>query len=175
MKLKSFLKFSALFFISIFPSIFLIEVGYKLIPESISIFGKAGSKQYTYDDITGYSLRRNISDQVLGINTDQFGNRNTARKYDKKKKSILFVGDSTVFGWGVRDEDSYVYLLSKKPKFACFNIINLGVPSYSLGNIKEVIDNKSLQYDPLIIFTSITWPWKPFESDFYGPNPSEDW
>ena len=103
MKLKSFLKFSALFFISIFPSIFLIEVGYKLIPVSISIFGKAGSKQYTYDDITGYSLRRNISDQVLGINTDQFGNRNTARKYDKKKKSILFVGDSSVFGWGVRE------------------------------------------------------------------------
>ena len=175
MKLKSFIKFSALLFISIFPSIVLIEVGYKLIPESISIFGKAGAKQYTFDDITGYSLRRNISDQVLGVNTDRFGNRITARNYDKNKKSILFVGDSTVFGWGVRDKDSYVYLLSESPKFNCLNFINLGVPSYSLGNIKEVIKNKSLQYDPSIILTSITWPWKAFESDFYGPNPSEDW
>ena len=175
MKIKTFLKFGLLLFFSVFPSIVLVEFAYKLIPRQISILGQAGANQYTFDNITGYSLRKNISDQVLGVNTDEFGNRITFREYDNKKRSILFVGDSTVFGWGVVDTESYVYLLSKNPKFSCLNIINLGVPSYSLGNIKKVISEKSIKYNPVIIFTSITWPWKPFEDEFYGTNPSEDW
>ena len=147
----------------------------KLPRSSYSRDGKAGFPQYTYDNITGYSLRKNINDNFISVETDSYGNRKAFRDFDPQKKSIVLIGDSTVFGWGVRDEQTFAYKIGQNEKFSCLNIVNLGVPSYSLGNISEVIKYKANEYNPAIIFTAVLWPWKAFEAPFYGPNPKDDW
>tara|TARA_B100000212_G_scaffold312552_1_gene264896 strand:+ start:86 stop:1171 length:1086 start_codon:yes stop_codon:yes gene_type:complete len=158
------------------PSFLIIELMLNKLPRSsYRRDGKVGFSQYTYDNITGYSLRKNINDSFISVETDSYGNRKGFRDFDPKKKSIVLIGDSTVFGWGVRDEETFAYKIGQNEKFSCLNIVNLGVPSYSLGNISEVIKYKANKYNPAIIFTAVLWPWKAFEDTFYGPNPKDDW
>lgn len=123
--------------------------------------GLTVNKHFTFNGITGYSLVPNISDNKRSIHTDAFGFRKTSRAYDASKKSIIFVGDSTVFGWGVKDEETFVYKLSIDPVFDRFNVINMGVPSYSLSNIVATIRNVVPKYNPEIVVISVLWPWGP--------------
>ena len=137
--------------------------------------GKPWTDHYKYDPLTGYSLQSNIKDEYRDIYTNGFGNRTTKRPFDSTKESIVIIGDSTVFGWGAKNSETFPYLLSKDDRFNCFNIVNLGVPSYSLANIKNTIKFKAKNYNPRLVITSILWPWEPFNNSFYGPEPRKDW
>lgn len=117
---------------------------------------------FTYDPVTGYALIPNIHDSRQAINTDSNGFRTVGRPIDPGKPSIIFVGDSTVFGWGVADEHTFVYLLGQQNFLEEYNIINMGVPSYSLGHIVQVLKNKVSKFRPKIVVVAILWPWKPF-------------
>lgn len=137
-----------------------VNVAGKIYP----LAGLAGPQHYTYDAVTGYSLIPGINDPKQQITTDTNGFRTTGRKIDVDKPSIIFVGDSTVFGWGVGDAETFQYLLAQERTFKGYNIINMGVPSYSLGHIAAVLKNKVLQFNPRIVVVGILWPWKAFES-----------
>jgi hypothetical protein len=129
---------------------------------------------FTFDPVTGYAPIPNIRDRQRGISTDEFGNRITARPFDKGKQSIVLVGDSSVFGWGVRDEQTFAYKLAKDPRFSEYNIVDTGVPSYSLGHIAAVIKDKAARYNPALVVVAVLWPWKAF--DFAGEyGSSEGW
>ena len=105
------IKLLLLIFISTTPSVLIIELMLDKLPRrsSYSRDGKVGISQYTYDNITGYSLRKNINDSFISVETDSYGNRKGFRDFDPQKKSIGLIGDSTVFGWGVRDEQTFAY------------------------------------------------------------------
>ena len=126
--------------------------------------GLANPIHYTFDSISGYSLIPNINDIARQITTDQYGFRVTGRTYDESKSSIIFVGDSTVFGWAVKDTATFAYLLADRFAHHDLNFINMGVPSYSLGHIGQVLKYKVPEYDPTLVFVSILWPWLPFNS-----------
>lgn len=137
-----------------------LKMGSRIYPDK----GLAGEGHYTYDPLTGYALIPNIIDKSQGITTDENGFRITAHKINFNKKSIIFVGDSTVFGWCVADKDTFVFRLSGREKLQKYNVINMGVPSYSLGHISAVLTKKVPLYNPKIVFVQILWPWKPFEA-----------
>lgn len=126
--------------------------------------GLARPYHYTFDPITGYAMIPNIHDSSQSITTDEYGFRTTGRKIDLNKGSIIFVGDSTVFGWGVKDTGTFPYLIAHDEDLKKFNVINMGVPAYSLGHIVSVIKNKVPQFRPKIVFVAILWPWKPFDA-----------
>lgn len=126
--------------------------------------GLTGPQHYTFDKDTGYSLIKDMNDTEQNIQTDPQGFRTSGKPIDQNKSSIIFVGDSTVFGWGVKNTDTYVYRLAQLPQFNDYNLINMGVPSYSLAHILEVIKNKVPLYKPKIVVVQILWPWKPFEA-----------
>ncbi len=136
-----------------------VRLGDRIYPLS----GLADSRHYTFDPKTGYALIPNIHDEKQFITTDQHGFRTTGKAIDPDRESIIFVGDSTVFGWGVRDEAAFPYLLAHQDSLNNFNIINMGVPSYSIGHIVQVLEEKVPLYKPKIVFVAILWPWKPFD------------
>lgn len=125
--------------------------------------GMTLNEHFTFDTITGYSLIKNITDQTASITTDENGNRISSKKFSKNLKSIVFVGDSTVFGYGVKDDETFIYKLSNDPYFQDYNLVNLGVPSYSIGHIAAVLKNKVKKYNPAIVIVAVLWPWKAFE------------
>lgn len=126
--------------------------------------GITSPEHYTFDPLTGYSLIPSIVDREAFITTDQYGLRITGRPVDIARKSVIFVGDSTVFGWGVKDTKNFVYLISQSQDLKEFNVINMGVPAYSLGHIKAVLENKVARFNPALVFVQILWPWKPFDA-----------
>ena len=66
------------------------------------------------------------------VYTDKFGYRvpNLNYKYSDEKKTIFFIGDSTTFGNGVIEKNTFVGKLRKL--FVKKNIINSSVPGYNL-------------------------------------------
>ena len=122
--------------------------------------GKVISIHYTYDEKVGYTLRPNIKDALRSINTDSKANRVVKYPFDPNKRTVAFIGDSTVFGYLVKDGESFPYLLSEKnPKL---NIVNMGVPAYGVENIEATLEYKLEELKPEVVFVSILWP-------FYDP------
>ena len=165
---KNLVHYIVLIFIPVFSILLMFEGYLHLINYSGSYKtdGITTNQHFTFDPLTGYSLIPNIDDKPRCITTDAAGNRVTASKADPRKETIAFVGDSTVFGWGVCDSQTYVYQLSATSKFSNFNFINYGVPSYSIAHITEVLENKVRKSQSKIVFVAILWPWKAYED--YG-------
>jgi hypothetical protein len=123
----------------------------------------------TFDSVAGYALIPNIRDHFRGVSTDAFGNRITSRSTIRHDRSIVLVGDSSMFGWGVTDEDTFAFKLANDPRFSEFNIVNTAVPSYSVAHIVAVLKHKVQLYNPALIIVGVSWPWKAFEAiDEYG-------
>ena len=169
---KTFIKYVIMILICLGGCCIVAELGLRLLDYKEQYAGRykhdgiTDNSHYTYDEISGYSLIPQMRDPLKGITTDVNGNRISAHPFDPQKQSIVFVGDSTVFGWGVRDEETFVYKLSQDKRFENYNFVNLGVPSYSLAHIAAVLEHKVPQYNPKIVFIAVLWPWKAFES--YG-------
>jgi len=81
-----------------------------------------------------YSFKKNFSGKVYGktVYTDDHGFRipNKEFRYDQKKSSIVFIGDSTTFGNGVDEEKTFVGKLRIKKKE--FNFYNTAVIGYQI-------------------------------------------
>ncbi|MDP2939830.1 MAG: hypothetical protein Q8O13_07120 [Candidatus Omnitrophota bacterium] len=71
---------------------------------------------------------------------DKWGGRRTAQSCNKHSGEIIpFLGDSFVFGVGVKDEETFVSLISQKLPY-CF--INLGTPGSSLPRQLDIIEQR---------------------------------
>lgn len=140
-----------------------VHLGNRIYP----LAGLTRPEHFTSDSTSGYALIPNIQDAEQMITTDRYGFRTTGRFYDPQKDSIIFVGDSTVFGWGVKDSATFEYQIAQNLD-SSWNIINMGVPSYSLGHICSVLKQKALFFRPKIVFVAILWPWEPF-TDYGSP------
>lgn len=82
---------------------------------------------------------------------------------------ILNLGDSVVFGWGVRYEDTYGYwlqeLLNQRygREQVTYEIINAGVPGWNMQNILAYLETEGLDYQPDLILLNFT-----VVNDVYG-------
>jgi hypothetical protein len=70
---------------------------------------------------------------------------------ESRKRIILFIGSSITFGWGVREDDSFVGLLRARlarEGYRDWDVVNAGVPGYS-------------SYQSLIYLNQIVDQWQP--------------
>ena len=98
------------------------------------------------DDGRFYRLRKNCFANMRFVSTidsykvftDDDGIRYSGQKRELRDKSIIFLGDSSTFGLGVKWEDTFTGIIEKK--FPEYNIYNLGMPSYSPTVYKFILD-----------------------------------
>jgi lysophospholipase L1-like esterase len=108
----------------------------------------------------GFALKPNFQNTLYTI--DHNGFRVTSTKTEKKPKfTILTMGESTTFGWMVKDNETYPYYLAQElqKKYPSTQVINAGIPSYTssqvLAYLKEILTKKTIH--PNIILINIMW------------------
>ena len=79
----------------------------------------------------------------------------TPKKSNEKR--ILVTGDSSIYGWGVQDHQTYAVNLEKELKRIFrfpIEVINLGVPGYSTEQTLKLLDKIGWSYDADLIIVS---------------------
>lgn len=108
----------------------------------------------------GFSLKPNFKNNLYSI--DKYGFRSVkSPKYPTNSYTILALGESTTFGWGVADHETYPYILTQSLQQTMLKpqVINGGIPSYTsaqvLAYLSEILDNNVIQ--PNMILVNILW------------------
>lgn len=80
---------------------------------------------------------------------------------------ILNIGDSVAFGWGVEQKDTYgkivESLLRQQTPGSCIEVINAGVPGWTLEDERNFLTEEGLEYEPDLVLLDIT-----LVNDIYG-------
>lgn len=106
-----------------------------------------------------YEFKPNLNVQYTGVEvkTNSLGWRESKMKVatDVKSIRILGIGDSVMFGWGVREEERYLDILEKQlnerhPNFKWETIV-LAIPGYNLPMEIEMLEKVGLAYQPNMI------------------------
>jgi lysophospholipase L1-like esterase len=118
---------------------------YELIP-NLSVI-------YTY-----YRAKRNAP---LTTNADGFRGKSVPINKNLQSRRIVGIGDSLMFGWGVKDEETYLSILAELlnahyPEIT-WEIINMAVPGYNTVMEVETLKEKGLQYKPDIVLIHYFW------------------
>ena len=147
-RVNSLLKNFAALLVGLSVSFILIEGGYR-----IYLFIVNPPTMY-YPG--GKSLRPNGQGVYRGgeISLDPFGFRNG---YDTsiflRRKRLLVLGDSTAFGMGVNDDETFTHHLNQEYKSKDFAFINLGRPGRDTASIRDTLftyEKSFLPYSGLI-------------------------
>jgi lysophospholipase L1-like esterase len=121
----------------------------------------------------GYTLMkpgRNYLWHDIPVQINLHGLRSPELTYKKAKDvlRILYLGDSVVMGWGVREEETcgqQLQQLLNQSKHTPYDyqVINAGVPGWNLENEFAYLLAEGLKYEPDLIVWEITIP-----NDIYG-------
>jgi hypothetical protein len=111
-----------------------------------------------YDGIV-YELRPNLRGVFEGqpLSTNAHGLRDPEYDYDNPAGTVRIValGDSSLFGWGVRGEDTTTEVLERMLNEASglprIEVLNFATPGYNTAIEAEVFAQKVLRYDPHIV------------------------
>jgi lysophospholipase L1-like esterase len=119
-----------------------------------------------YEPGAGYTLMKPDSHyewQGIPVVINSHGLRGPETSYKKPSDTfrILNLGDSIVMGWGVHEEDTYgrqlESILNEEGKSHLnFEVINAGVPGWSLDNALAYLQAEGLKYEPDLIVLDIT-------------------
>ena len=121
-----------------------------------------------------YKMKKNVSARVSntvnrmelerGIkvdfesNSDGFRTAEVSRKKGDNVFRIVFMGDSTTFGWGVNQDERFSSVLEKLLNESQdrieFEAINLGIPGYSTIHGLQVFEHYALKYKPDMVVVS---------------------
>lgn len=106
-----------------------------------------------------YELIPNLSvqfvNQPVSINSSGFRGELIPAEKPPHTIRIIGIGDSVMFGWGVKDHETYLALLQSKlnanlKKFS-WEVINTAVPGYNTVMEVETLKQKGLLYKPDIV------------------------
>jgi hypothetical protein len=100
-----------------------------------------------------------------GFRTEEFAVPKSANTY-----RILNLGDSVVFGWEVRQEDTYgkqlERSLNQREDGRRYEVINAGIPAWNLESERNFLLQEGLGYQPDLVILDIT-----LVNDIYGRGP----
>ncbi len=87
---------------------------------------------------------------------------------------ILALGDSRMFGWGLRDEDTYARRLESElrrrlPPGRRIEVINAGVDAWSYDQMRVFLRDVALAWQPDVVLVDDANPWTQFTE---GASPS---
>jgi lysophospholipase L1-like esterase len=101
--------------------------------------------------------------QRITVDINSHGLRGPETAYEKPPSTfrILNLGDSVVMGWGVREEDTYgqqlQFLLNEHSNGSQrFQVINAGVPGWSLDNALAYLQAEGHKYEPDLVVLDVT-------------------
>lgn len=108
------------------------------------------------DDRRQYALRNGFSDSETGVSVNEKGFRAPVSMVepDADTPVIVSLGDSKAFGAGVRDEETYSFLIDQKLRAenSRLRAVNAGIGSY---NMRQALDRYKIDvvpnYNPKII------------------------
>lgn len=103
------------------------------------------------DPDLGYELNPALPDH----NADGMRDRSFPRAKPEGVTRIAAIGDSTTYGFGVRSEESWPKQLedslASQHRNLCarrFEVLNFGVPGYSIAQEQVVLEHRALRFDP---------------------------
>jgi hypothetical protein len=105
--------------------------------------------QQSEDERISYELIPNISRKAYRqtVTTNSLGFRSA--ELDAEKPTIVMLGDSIAFGYGVADDETLAAQLAEHmPEY---NVLNTAAPGYHLGMQKAVYETKLQQLDPVML------------------------
>jgi lysophospholipase L1-like esterase len=127
-------------------NIIIVLVGLEIL---LQLFDPLGMARYGIDGLTladrneldprGYALPvgiHQLSNWQATINVDR--TRLVPNTTENGEKTIVFVGDSATFGFGVNDEETWVNLLARK--FPTIKLINAGVSGFNSTQVLRSLD-----------------------------------
>ena len=169
--------------ISIFTLELILQLTYKLTAGDYLI-NRANIPIYQSDNYSCWSLKKNlnISHKTNEFNYNIYSNNLSHRVKDKSYskfkikngKTVLFLGPSFGFGWGVEYEKSYAYLIGEYYKKNDFkNIINASVPGHLPSQQLCWYLREGYKYKPDVIVHTLTSKLKlyiPENIDLENPN-----
>jgi lysophospholipase L1-like esterase len=106
-----------------------------------------------------YELLPRLDVTFLGmpLRTNARGFRGPAVSEARTRDAVRIVGlgDSVMFGWGVREEDTYLARLAQELRAAhpevAWEVINTAVPGYNTAMEVETLEKKGLAFDPDLV------------------------
>ena len=114
-----------------------------------------------------YELMPNLSVRFMGgkVKTDTDGFRVTPGSCEQSEPyTIIGLGDSVMFGWGVNDQETYLTYLGEALADHCIRIINMAVPGYNTVMEVEALQEKGLAHNPDLVVMHFV------DNDLYLPN-----
>ncbi|MEC7987868.1 MAG: SGNH/GDSL hydrolase family protein [Myxococcota bacterium] len=79
------------------------------------------------------------------------------QKKRPQEKRVLVTGDSSIYGWGVRDHETYAVYLEKELRRRFrrdIEVINMGVPGYSTEQTIRLLNQIGWTYEPDLVIVS---------------------
>lgn len=127
-------------------------------------------KASTHDGMV-YELKPDLSGYFAGV--PFFTNSRGWRDYEYSLKKaddsirIAGLGDSCLFGWGIRFEDTTLKILERElnsiPGPKRYEVMNFGVPGYNTAMEADLFINRALEYSPDIALLHF------FDNDYDAP------
>ncbi|MCK5017824.1 MAG: hypothetical protein KAS32_12245 [Candidatus Peribacteraceae bacterium] len=132
--------------------------------------------QVSEDSRISYELIPNISRKAYRntVTTNSIGFRSP--ELDPNKETVIILGDSIAFGYGVKDEETLSRQISKRTSE--YNFLNTAAPGYHLGMQTALYEKKLQQLNPAILM--LIFHYNDFETqtgrlDELGIIRSQDW
>ena len=85
------------------------------------------------------------------VSTNSNGFRGAELVKNSSNKKIIFVGDSFTFGYGVDNDQTYPYHISKPLEKLGYDVINAGVSGWGGAEQLKFISSKAKKYSPSVI------------------------
>lgn len=114
-----------------------------------------------------YELMPDLYVRFMGgvVKTDSDGFRITPGSCDKPDAyTIIGLGDSVMFGWGVHDDETYLAQFAQMSTEDCFRIVNMAVPGYNTVMEVTALREKGMAIDPDLVVVHFV------DNDLYLPN-----
>ena len=121
---------------------------------------------------SGKSLHTTLGDYKSNYSFGKFHNR----KYnlEENENKILVLGDSVTFGWGLNDEDTFIYKLAKK--FSDYEFINAAAGGWGTADYTRYYDDfcKLIKPKYTLIFIDNFDLDRSIESNLYNLNNKDE-
>lgn len=113
----------------------------------------SANRRIIYELLPGLSVR--FMDQPVTTNARGFRDRTIAFEKPARTVRIVGLGDSIMFGWGVREEEGYLRVLGRllQAKYPAntWEVVNTAVPGYNTVMEVETLKEKGLRHQPDLV------------------------